>query len=131
MQFVKRLAKETKKDAWFSHYPICIDNSIKVTYEFLYKTYENMLKYYSEENISFIGFSSGVVNALGVLLYNNDVGNLPIPNLIVAVSAGAVFRTEREKKMTEDLRDKDTIIAPDYLYNVENIAQKEKIFLNT
>lgn len=124
LQFVKRLAKETKKDVWFSHYPLCIDNSIKVTYEFLYKTYENMLKYYSEENISFIGFSSGAVNALGVLLYNNDVGNLPMPKLIVAVSPGAVFRTEREKKMAEDLRDKDAIIAPDYLYNVENIATK-------
>lgn len=124
MKFAKKLARETKKDLWFSFYPLCIENSIKTTYEFLYMTYESMLKFYSAKNISFIGFSSGAVNAIGLLLYNNDLGNLPMPNLIVAVSPGAIPFTQREKDMMENLRDKDILIEPDYLYTAKNIVSK-------
>ncbi|MBQ8161099.1 MAG: alpha/beta hydrolase [Clostridia bacterium] len=117
-----RVAKESGLDLYVPYYPLCTDDPLSRAYEMILKTYQEMLKHYEANNISFLGTSSGGNLALGMIPYLNDLkSDLPRPALILALSPGTCVKTEEEWQRMLELDKKDVVIPAQYMKTAETI----------
>lgn len=115
-----KMANETGMDVWFPYYPLCLDHSIKETYEVCFACYRKMVEIYGDGNVSTCGFSSGGALAIGMALHNNALGR-PVaqPCHIVAASPGEVPWNEAEINRMKALNDKDPAVSAQFMMDVE------------
>ena len=110
------MGKESGRDVWFPYYPLCTDHSISESYDMVFETYRKMVEIYGGENIAVVGFSSGGALALGLCLHDNALGRpLPMPELVVACSPGAVPMTEAERADMRALSPRDIMVDDAYM----------------
>ncbi len=57
MDVAKKIADKKGVEVWFPCYPLLTEYSMRDTVEMLYATYSQMLKEYSHDMITFLGFS--------------------------------------------------------------------------
>lgn len=111
-------------DVWFPYYPLCTRNSISETYKMVFDTYRKMVDVYSAENITLLGFSSGAALAIGVCLYNKDLGSpLPMPRRIIACSPGCCPDSEEQLNKMKELSEKDIMVDVAFMENVRTLMK--------
>ena len=73
-----------------------------------------MLQFYKPENIVFMGFSSGAALLLDMITYINELRdngrNIPMPGLLIPVSAPSVPVNDKERERIRKLDNKDVMI---------------------
>ena len=116
-------------DIWIPSYPLCLDRSVKTTFRVTYEMYRKMIQSYASEKIAFVGFSSGAALAIGLCLYNNaQTEKLPMPEVVIACSPGAVPLTEEEFKKMQALSNKDIMISAEGIKKLgECLAHGEEL----
>lgn len=121
----RKIGSITGSDVWFPYYPMCHEHDMMENVQMIFKCYENMLRFYSPENIVFLGFSSGAALLLDVITYineQNDSGqSIPMPGLLIPVSPGSVPVTDAEKAAISLLDKRDIMIPAEYMYTAREI----------
>ena len=119
-----QVAKESELDLYVPYYPLCTDYPLSRAYQMILRTYQEMLRHYTPENISLLGTSSGGNLALGMIPYMNDLkSELPRPALILALSPGSCVKTEEEWERMLELDKKDVAIPAQYMKTAEAIMR--------
>ena len=122
-----KIALATGRDMIIPYYPLCIDNTIDVSYDFIYKLYVRMLKEYDASNIIVTGSSSGGNLAIGLVAHINALGGkFPLPNKIYASSPGECFGREDVIERGKELNKEDFLIDVKYMESAESIMTKGK-----
>ena len=119
-----RFARETGLDLFVPYYPLCTDYPLTRAYEMIHETYWEMLRYYTPENISVLGTSSGGNLALGMVPYiNENAPQTPMPAHIMAISPGTCADTEEEWQRMLALDEKDVAIPASYMKTAVEIMR--------
>ena len=110
---VLSLSKKLNIDFVLPFYPLVhTGNTLADVYEIIYELYKVLLRKYQQENIYFLGGSSGANLALGMISYINDRGEgLPMPGKIYAGSPGSLLVYDDEKKLADKLDKTDVIMS--------------------
>ncbi len=117
-----KICLETGRDFVVPYYPLCIDQSVKVAYDFIYRLYKETLQQYKAEKILFCGSSSGAYLALGLVSHINAMGEgLPIPSKIYASSPGTCFDKQEEWDAAWKLNETDFLIDARYMETAKDI----------
>lgn len=115
------ISVKTSSDVWFPYYPLCVEHSIRVTYDVVYDVYRRMLKVYKADEISFLGISSGAALAIGICLHNNaQQSRLPHPRQIIASSPGSIPITEDEKSAMKRLSQGDIMMDATFMTRIQS-----------
>ena len=117
-----KICLETGRDFIVPYYPLCINQSVKVAHNFMYRLYKETLQQYKAENILLCGSSSGAYLALGLVSHINAMGEgLPIPGKIYASSPGTCFDKQEEWDEAWKLNEKDFLIDARYMETAKDI----------
>lgn len=117
-----KICAETGRDFIVPYYPLCIDNCVKVAFDFMYRLYKETLQHYTAENILLCGSSSGAYLALGLVSHINALGEgLPIPGKIYASSPGTCFNKQEEWDEAWKLNETDFLIDAKYMETAKDI----------
>lgn len=117
-----KICLETGRDFIVPYYPLCINQSVKVAYNFMYRLYKETLQQYKAENILLCGSSSGAYLALGLVSHINAMGEgLPIPGKIYASSPGTCFNKQEEWDEAWKLNETDFLIDARYMETAKDI----------
>jgi len=117
-----KICLETGRDFIVPYYPLCINQSVKVAYNFMYRLYKETLQQYKAENILLCGSSSGAYLALGLVSHINAMDEgLPIPGKIYASSPGTCFNKQEEWDEAWKLNETDFLIDARYMETAKDI----------
>lgn len=120
----EKMGTASGRDVWFPYYPLCIDGTIKASFEMIYATYREMLREYAPENIAVLGFSSGGALALGLCAHNNEqAAPLPMPGLMIVSSPGSVPASEEEINKMQELNKHDILVDISFMTTIRSIME--------
>ena len=126
--FAGQFADNTNREVWFPIYPLAPRYKLIDSIKSVLSVYQEMLKKYAPEDITFFGTSSGGGLCLSLLMYiKENKMNIPMPKHLVLQSPGLQVPPSKEQleKMRE-IEDKDVMIAPDFFFVIDKILTDEK-----
>lgn len=119
-----QLARVTKREVYVPFYPLCLENSVRVSLDMILACYKAMLQSYLAHSISVLGYSSGANLALGLSHMIREVkGALPQPEQLLLISPGAMSKDPEWIDRAKTLARKDVLVGYPYLQSAKTIME--------
>lgn len=123
LSIARKLSKDTGVPVYYPIYPLATEHSLLETMEMITETYAMITKEVAPDNITVMGVSSGGAQTLDLITYINEYRpELPKPGNVICISPGCVPITEKEKRLMEELAERDVMVSASFVYSFEDIS---------